>query len=63
MMERIRAVDLQVHLPDAVADEVEEVQRTAPELFNRMLQYLMLRKTVFGMLSEQFRYQTADADR
>jgi hypothetical protein len=35
---------------------VEEVQRTDPEMLARMVQYLMLRKTVVGLLFERFRF-------
>jgi len=37
---------------------VEEVQRTDPEMLARMVKYLMLRKTVFGLLSERFRFDS-----
>ena len=55
-MENVRAVDLRVDLPADIADQVEEVQRTDPEMLGRMVHYLMLRKTVFGLLSERFRH-------
>jgi hypothetical protein len=41
-----------------IADQVEEVQRTDPEMLARMVQYLMLRKTVFSLLSDRFRFDS-----
>lgn len=65
-MENTRAVDLRLYLPADIADQVEEVQRTDPEMLARMVHYLMLRKTVFGLLSDRFRYDSracAEMDR
>jgi hypothetical protein len=57
-MSNTRAVDLRVDLPAEIADQVEEVQRRDPEMLGRMVHYLMLRKTVFGLLSERCRHDT-----
>lgn len=44
------AVDLRVHLPKGVAVEVEQVQRTDPEMLSRILFYAMTRRTIYDTL-------------
>jgi hypothetical protein len=44
------AVDLRVKLPRTVAVELEEVQRTDPELLSRMLTYAVARRRIFDRL-------------
>jgi len=45
------AVELKVRLPQAVADEVEEVQRRDPEMLSRMVMYAVTRRTIFEHLA------------
>ena len=44
------AIELQVKLPRTVAVELEEVQRTNPELLSRMLTYAVARRRIFDRL-------------
>jgi hypothetical protein len=44
------AVELRVELPRGVADEVEQVQRTDPEMLSRILFYAMTRRTIYDTL-------------
>lgn len=45
------AIDLKVQLPRTVALEVEEVQRSDPELLSRMLVYAVARRRIFDRLA------------
>jgi hypothetical protein len=45
------AVDLRVNLPRTVAAEVEEVQRTDPEMLSRIVYYAVMRRTIFDHLT------------
>lgn len=45
------AVDLRVNLPRPIAAEIEEVQRSDPELLSRMVYYAMTRRTIFDYLT------------
>lgn len=44
------AVELKVQLPKSVAVEVEQVQRTDPEMLSRILFYAMTRRTIYDTL-------------
>lgn len=44
------AVDLQVQLPRTVAAELEQVQRTDPEMLSRMLMYAVARRRIFDRM-------------
>jgi len=44
------AVELRINLPKTVAAEVEEVQRTNPEMLSKMVYYAMTRRTIFDHL-------------
>lgn len=44
------AVELKVQLPKAVAAEVEQVQRTNPEILSRLVFYAMTRRTIYDTL-------------
>lgn len=44
------AIDLKVKLPRTVAVELEEVQRTDPEMLSRMLTYALARRRIFDRL-------------
>jgi hypothetical protein len=44
------AVELKVQLPRGVAVEVENVQRTDPEMLSRILFYAMTRRTIYDTL-------------
>jgi hypothetical protein len=48
-----RAVELRVSLPTPVAAEVEEVQRSDPEMLSRILLYVLARRTIYDQLSTQ----------
>ncbi|CAN5223788.1 hypothetical protein BH23GEM4_BH23GEM4_00910 [soil metagenome] len=61
-MDDTSTVDLHLELPREVARAIREVQRDDPALLNRMVQYLVLRKTVFDTLAERaFREPSAVA--
>jgi hypothetical protein len=45
------AVNLRVNLPKSVAVEVEQVQRTDPEMLSRILYYAMTRRTIYDTLA------------
>lgn len=51
-MDDTSTVDLRLELPREVARAIREVQRDDPALLSRMVQYLVLRKTVFDTLAE-----------
>lgn len=44
------AVELKVQLPRGIAAEVEQVQRTDPEMLSRILYYAMTRRTIYDSL-------------
>ena len=44
------AVELKVQLPKSVAVEVEQVQRSDPEMLSRILFYAMTRRTIYETL-------------
>jgi hypothetical protein len=44
------AVELRVQLPAALAAEVEEVQRSEPEILKRILLYGLVRRSMFEHL-------------
>jgi hypothetical protein len=46
-----RPVDLHLQLPRPVAAELEEVQRTDPEMLNRLVMYAVARRTIYEHLS------------
>lgn len=48
-----RAVELHVRLPRPVAAELEEVQRSDPEMVSRMLFYAMTRRRIFDRLASE----------
>lgn len=45
-----RSVELNVRLPQEVAAELEEVQRTDPELLSRLIVYGLTRRAIFHQL-------------
>jgi len=49
-MSETRAVELRVRLPRAVAAEVEEVQRSDPEVLSRILMYGVTRRAILEHL-------------
>ena len=53
------AVELKVNLPRNVAAEVEEVQRTDPEMLSRILYYALTRRTIFEHLAHTSHMHTA----
>lgn len=44
------AVELRVQLPKSLAAEVEQVQRTDPDMLSRILFYAMTRRTIYDTL-------------
>lgn len=45
-----RSVELNVRLPREFAAELEEVQRTDPELLSRLIMYGLTRRAIFHQL-------------
>lgn len=62
-----RSVQLNVRLPQDVAAEAEEVQRSDPDFLSRIIQYGLTRRTIYRSLREveqreaQMRPLSADA--
>lgn len=52
------AVDLRVSLPKDVAAEVEEVQKSDPEMLSRMVLYAVTRRTIFDHLATRTAFGT-----
>jgi hypothetical protein len=46
-----RPVELIVHLPEELAEDVEEVRKHDPEFLGRAIQYALARRIVFEELS------------
>lgn len=44
------AIELSVHLPRPLADEVERVKEQHPEMLDRILAYGMMRRAIFDHL-------------
>jgi hypothetical protein len=44
------AVELRVQLPKSLAAEVEQVQRTDPDMLSRIVFYAMTRRTIYDTL-------------
>ena len=45
------AVELRVNLPRSVAEEVQKVQRTDPDMLSRMVVYAVTRRTIYESLA------------
>lgn len=54
-----RSVELNVSLPRDMAAQLEEVQRTDPELLSRMITYGLTRRAIYRQLKDQ---RSAEAD-
>lgn len=52
------AVDLRVSLPKSVAAEVEEVQKSDPDMLSRMVLYAVTRRTIFDHLATRSAFGT-----
>lgn len=48
-----RAVDLRLNLPQPVAAELEEVQRSDPEMLSRLVTYAVARRRIFEHLTSR----------
>ena len=48
-----RAVDLRLNLPQAVAAELEEVQRNDPEMLSRLVTYAVARRRIYEHLARR----------
>jgi hypothetical protein len=49
-MTEICAVDLRVRLPQRLADEVERVKESDPDVLSRIVEYGVLRRAIFDHL-------------
>ncbi len=47
-----RSVQLNVRLPNDIASEAEEVQRSDPDFLSRVIQYGLTRRTIYRRLRE-----------
>lgn len=47
-----RSVQLNVRLPNDIATEAEEVQRSDPDFLGRVIQYGLTRRTIYRRLRE-----------
>ena len=56
-----RSVDLSVRLPSEIAAELEEVQRTDPELLSRLIVYGLTRRAIFHQLKAERALPGAEA--
>lgn len=45
-----RPVEVVLHLPEDLADDVEEIQRRDPEFLNKVIRYGLTRRTMFREL-------------
>lgn len=48
-----RSVHLSVRLPNDVASEAEEAQRTDPDFLSRVIQYAFTRRAIYRRLREE----------
>jgi len=53
VMWETRPVHVQLHLPQDIAEQLEEVQRTDPEFMTRLVQYGLTRRSIFQALSDR----------
>lgn len=49
-----RPVEVVVHLPEDLADDVEEVQKRDPDFLKRVIRYGLTRRAMFRELSHSF---------
>lgn len=49
-----RPVELRLHLPPDLAQDVEDVQDRDPEFFGKAIRYALARRTIFQELSDSF---------
>lgn len=49
------SVELRVNLPRGVAEEVQKVQRTDPDMLSRILFYAVTRRTIYDTLAARER--------
>ncbi|MFQ5890257.1 MAG: hypothetical protein ACE5JR_09410 [Gemmatimonadota bacterium] len=56
-----RPVQLVLHLPEDLADRVEEVRESDPEFLNNVIRYGLLRRTVFEELRRMCRVEPASS--
>lgn len=47
-----RPVELRLHLPPDLADDLEEVQDRDPEFFGKAVRYALVRRTIFQELRD-----------
>lgn len=52
-MWKTRSVTLTVELPEDIADQAEEVQKTDPDFLSRVVLYGLTRRAVYRHLREQ----------
>lgn len=54
-----RTVHLEIRLPNDLADEAEEVQRSDPDFLSRIIQYGLTRRSIYRRLRD---VENADQD-
>lgn len=54
-MVETRPVELRLHLPVDLAEDVEEVQDRDPEFLGRAIRYALARRTIFHELQREYR--------
>lgn len=51
------SVPVSIHLPHELAAEVEEIQKSDPEFFSRVVRYGLTRRSVYRHLKQQIKFQ------
>lgn len=54
-----RPVELTLHLPEPLAERVEEVRQRDPEFLARIIRYGLIRRTVYEELSRSWNAEPA----
>lgn len=54
-----RPVEIVVHLPEDLADDVEEVRQNDPEFLHKIIRYGMTRRTMFNELNRSMGIERA----
>lgn len=53
-----RPVEVVLHLPEDLAEDVEEVQRNDPDFLNKLIQYGLTRRAMFQELRRSWEEQS-----
>ena len=51
------SVPVSIHLPHELAAEVEEIQKSDPEFFTRVVRYGLTRRSVYRYLKQKIKFQ------